>query len=132
MRSDPCPVQLVYTRSDPGGLERPSVQLAYIRSDPCLFQLAYSLWSFPSCGLDIFLVLLRQNLNFQFEATATSGAILVTADRVVELPGGRRARLLLDLNHRLALPTMFYRLSLPTISCSGNLETLTRVVRRLL
>jgi len=120
MRSDPCLVQLVHMRSDPGVLERPSVQLAYARSDPCLvqlayhflssffsrytrsdpfpvqlaytqsdpcpFQLAYYLWSFPVSGWNAFLVLLRQNLNSRSGATATSGAILVIAGRVAELP----------------------------------------------
>ena len=93
MRSDPCLVQLARMRSDPGGLERPSVQLAYARSDPCPvqlvytrsdpcpFQLAHYLWSFPVFGLNALLlpVLLPQNWNSRSGATATSGAILVIA-----------------------------------------------------
>ena len=80
MRSDPFPVQLAYTRSD-----------------PCPFQLAYYLWSFPVFGwnallLPVFglhasvLVLLHQNSNSPSGATATSGAVLVTAGLVAELP----------------------------------------------
>ena len=110
MRSDPCLVQFVHMRSDPGGLERPSVQLAYAQSDPCPVQLAlhflssffarytrsdpfpvqlaYYLWSFPVFGLNALLlpVLLHQNWNSRSGATATSGAILTTAGRVAELP----------------------------------------------
>jgi len=97
------------TRSDPC-----LVQLAYMQSDPCPVQLAYDLSSSPVFGLNAFLLApLYQNLN-PVEATATSGAVLVTAAGLAAELHCSRLRLT-----RLLLNSI-YRLSLPTISFSGT------------
>ena len=79
-------------------------------------------WSFSVFGLNVNEkgVLRRHNWNSRSDATATYDAITVTAVGVAELPVSRRARLL-NLNYHPVSLTIFFRLSLPTISRSGIL-----------